>query len=472
MEKLYKKLTEYCCGDTYPLHMPGHKRSKAISMCNPFSIDITEIDGFDNLHMPAGVIADAQDDASRLYQTKKTFFLVNGSSGGLLTAICACSEKGSRVLLARNCHVAVYNAVILNELLPVYVMPETDSSTTLAMHVSPQSVKRALNENQDIKLVIITSPTYDGFVSDIASIAEIVHDHNALLIVDEAHGAHFGFHPAFPESAAALGADVVVQSLHKTLPSLTQTALLHICSDRVSCSRIKLYFDIFHTTSPSYVMMSSIQRCIDFLGRSCNEFSQYAARLDNFYRLNSSLKHLGILDVSRKVAAFKRDFGKILIFSDKTGMTGQNLYDILLEDYKLQAEMASLRYCLCMTSVCDTDEGINRLTDALHKIDAKLSSTGITVSDAPSPIMPELPIQEMPPCDAYSCSRRLYPAKEASGLPAADFVYLYPPGCPLLVPGELFSPDMLSFIGKCLDEGLTVSNVQIESSELYVNVLL
>ena len=263
MERLYKELENYGNSDFYPFHMPGHKRNKAcVEGDFPIERDITEIDGFDDLHHSEGILLEAQNALSRLYGTKRSFFSVNGSTAGLLAAISASVKKGGRILTARNCHKAVYHAIYLRDLVPTYIYPQSDSDLGINGAISVSRVERYLEENPKIEAVLITSPTYDGVVSDVRQIAEAAHKHGIPLIVDEAHGAHFRFSDYFPVSATDLGADVVIQSFHKTLPAMTQTAVLHLCSERVSEKLIRRFLGIYETSSPSYILMSSLDACV------------------------------------------------------------------------------------------------------------------------------------------------------------------------------------------------------------------
>mgnify|MGYP005761843149 FL=1 len=202
MERLYVKLKEYSASDYYPFHMPGHKRNPLITGADlPYEIDITEIDGFDDLHHASSILKGAEERAARAYRAEETHYLINGSTAGILSAVLGCSERGRKILIARNCHKSVYNAVYLNELHPVYVYPEFDERTGLNGEIRPEKVARILKSEQDICAVVITSPTYDGVVSDVRMISDIAHEKGIPLIVDEAHGAHFGFHPYFPENS-------------------------------------------------------------------------------------------------------------------------------------------------------------------------------------------------------------------------------------------------------------------------------
>lgn len=206
MEYLYEKLTAYGNSDYYAFHMPGHKRNMELMRARlPYNIDITEIDGFDDLHHAEELLKELQENAAVVFQAEETHYLVNGSTVGLLSAVMGCTERGGRILMARNCHKSVYNAVYINELRPVYIYPEFSEETDLNGEIHVDQIKKLLEEYEDIQAVVIVSPTYEGVVSDIEAIAEIVHEYKIPLIVDEAHGAHFGFHSYFPQNANTRG---------------------------------------------------------------------------------------------------------------------------------------------------------------------------------------------------------------------------------------------------------------------------
>ena len=215
MKYLYSQLKTYEKSDFYPFHMPGHKRNPNVTGADlPYGIDITEIEGFDDLHHADGILLEAEKRAARVYSAEETHYLVNGSTAGLLSAVMGCTARGGKILMARNCHKSVYNAVYMKELYPIYIYPEFDPETELNGEIRPEKVRLLLEENKDVQAVVITSPTYDGAVSDTKEIAGIAHERGIPLIVDEAHGAHFGFHPYFPDNSNSKGADVVIHSLH------------------------------------------------------------------------------------------------------------------------------------------------------------------------------------------------------------------------------------------------------------------
>ena len=276
---LIETLIQYNQSSYYPFHMPGHKRNSTLPFPDALSIDITEIDGFDNLHHPKGLLKTRMEYASKLYHADNSYFLINGSTCGILSAISAVTHTGDTILIARNSHKSVYHAAYLNQLHLIYLYPESISNCEINGGISPEKLKQQLLNSPEIKAVFLTSPTYEGIVSDITTIAEIVHMFHIPLIIDEAHGAHFGFCDAFPQSAITQGADLVIQSLHKTLPALTQTALLHQKGNFVCKTRLEKFLSIYQTSSPSYLLMASIDYCLTILENGEKLMQEYANRL-------------------------------------------------------------------------------------------------------------------------------------------------------------------------------------------------
>lgn len=469
MPYLKETLETYRDTDIYPFHMPGHKR-QASHFPNPYEIDITEIEGFDNLHHAEGILAEAQQRAADLYDSGECFYLINGSTCGLLAAICAVGRRGEKILVARNSHKAVYHGLFMRELHAEYLYPKITASG-IQGKITAEQVRKTFFEHPDIAAVVITSPTYEGIVSDVAGIAEIAHRHGVPLIVDEAHGAHFGFGAGFPENAVKQGADAVIMSLHKTLPSFTQTALLHICSDRIDREKVKKYLGIYETSSPSYVLMAGIDACIQKMETEGQElFFSYRKKLDSFYGSVRDLERLHVMcreDLSAG-EAFDWDDSKIVIFAGDSGMTGEQLYRKLLEEYHLQMEMVSGDYVLAMTGVMDTEEGFLRLSDALHELDKRnerqldsavsLSGGFIEKIYQPNP-------KEMEICQAWEFPKKEVSFDEAAGQMAADFICLYPPGIPMIVPGEIITTDFLDRIRECRKQKLTLEGSANLSSD-------
>ncbi len=453
---LEKALTAYRETDIYPFHMPGHKR-QPFDFPNPYTVDITEIEGFDNLHHAAGILARAQQRGADLYGSEECFYLINGSTCGILAAVSASAKRGQRVLMARNCHKAVYHAVFLRELRAEYLYPAA-TSCGIQGQVTAEQVEEALFLHGDVAAVIITSPTYEGIVSDVEEIAKIAHAHGIPLIVDEAHGAHFGFGGGFPENAVRQGADAVIMSLHKTLPAFTQTALLHLCTDRISGEQVKKYLSVYETSSPSYLLMAGMDSCIHRIEREGERlFSDLRKKLSAFYKSISDLKQLRVMvreDLSER-EAYDWDDSKIVIFAGDSGMTGKQLYECLLRDYHLQMEMASLDYVLAMTSVMDREEGFERLAAALKEIDKSILPKEKRIKASIEDIYKQNP-KEMEIGKAWDLPVQNVSFSEAVGKICGDYIYLYPPGIPMMVPGERITEDFLRNIKECLRRGLSV----------------
>ncbi len=526
-EYLYDALVRYTGADqsederhreeVYPLHMPGHKR-RVGSMCDPYCIDITEIDGFDNLHHAEGILKEAQERAAGLYESEETHFLVNGSTGGILAAVSGAMAAGRRkgkngILMARNCHKAAYHAVYICDADPVWLYPRPfaddrqrkdrepnaemsegrktgDPETCLGGRIDPEDVENALQAHPECGAVMIVSPTYDGMISDVARIARIVHRHGAVLIVDEAHGAHYGLHPRLPRSSVQQGADLVIHSLHKTLPALTQTALLHINGPYVDREFVRRYLQIYQTSSPSYVLMASMDQCIRWLETHAGDwFTDYADMLERFYE---SVRDLRMLRVVRP-----DDPSKILIFPGKDAgaqLSGNRICDILRANYSLEPEMAVPAYVLALISVSDDEEGLAKLSDALHEIDQTYDlyrqfgredilsryqmdlrdQTGIVKpADAGLPdagqqdlpavyaaVMSERPNRVMSIRSAWDGERTAVPVELSAGRTAGEPVYLYPPGIPIVVPGEEISQTQAEWMAGCLAAGFELHGME------------
>ena len=462
-----KTLTEaliyYSQSDYYPFHMPGHKRNPMFSFPDALSIDITEIDGFDNLHHPEGLIQSRMNQAAKLYHADASYFLVNGSTCGILSAISAVTNPGDTILMARNSHKSAYHAAYLNQLHLIYLYPESISGCEINGGISPEKVKQQLIQSPEIKAVFLTSPTYEGIVSDITTIAKIVHMFHIPLIVDEAHGAHFGFCDAFPQSAITQGADLVIQSLHKTLPALTQTALLHRKSSLVSIKRLERFLSIYQTSSPSYLLMASIDSCLTILKNGAALMQDYARKL-HIIRQELSTYHpifLEVINKNKKNAVFDVDNSKLLLSCKDYFLSGKVLYQLLQNNYHLQCEMYMGSYVLAMTSCMDTEEGFSRLLSAITEINQNakpwIPSVSSNISLQPQQFRLET-ILSIAETDQYHSIQIL--VEEAQDKISANFIYLYPPGIPFVVPGECFSKKILQQIIWYQNHGFEVLGIE------------
>lgn len=489
---LLERLTEYVGSDAYPFHMPGHKRREIPDgipggFPDPYGIDITEIDGFDNLHHAEGILKDAMETAAAIYGADRSWYLVNGSTCGILSAVFAATENGGKILTARNCHKAVYYAICLNRLEAEYLYPEEITEFRINGGIRAEDVRKALEKDAmrcagnsgdvrgkitKIQAVLITSPTYEGVVSDIRAIADAAHEYGIPLIVDEAHGAHLEYADqchSFPKSALEYGADIVIQSLHKTLPCFTQTAILHVKGKLVDQDRISRYLSMFQTSSPSYLFMAGMERCIRYMdGDGRNEMIRYEKRLERFMERMEGLQVLEVLDREicgkyRTVAGW--DPSKIVVSTMRAeDFHGEELAETLRRKYHLEMEMTAPEYVIAMTSLMDTEEGFERLGTALLEIDGVLrrrmesGRKEKAASETPEGLESKLshPVRRMLICEAMDADTERTAFQDTVGKVSAEFVYLYPPGIPIIAPGEVFTDAIVEKIMAYKAAGLLV----------------
>ena len=391
-------------------------------------------------------------------------------------------RPGGEIGLARNCHKASYHACYLGDLVIHSLYPQWEPNFGINGGILPEDVEKLLEEHPKTQAVLITSPTYDGAVSDVKRIADICHAHGIPLIVDEAHGAHLGFCPYFPESALKLGADVVIQSFHKTLPSLTQTAVLHGSKNaRVDEERIRRFLGIYQSSSPSYIFMAAMDRCVEFLKNEGKaRFEAFSARLEDFYAFAREFERIRIpgYEIRGNYGIFDFDRSKILLVPEAHG--GEWLAEELREKDHLELEMAAGGYGLALTSVMDTEEGFERLKRALKRIDKELAGEQEGRNSTENDRMPQkksagydgvihneivVSLRE-----AYDGEKETIPLEESEGRISGEFLYLYPPGIPLLMPGERISREVLERVAFFGEEGLSIQGLRDYRAE-HIDVL-
>ncbi len=452
MSELLEKLENYADSNHLPMHMPGHKRRMG-DLGNPFFIDITEIDGFDDLHHAEGILRDAQQRAARLYGSEETHYLVNGSTAGILAAVSGCVPAGGTILMARNCHQSVIHAALLRGLNTEYIYPQSTSEMGISGSILAGDVDKALRERPDIRAVLLTSPTYDGIVSDVEAIAGAAHAHGVPLIVDEAHGAHFPFSGYFPRDAVSCGADVVVMSLHKTLPSLTQTALIHLNGTLIDREKIRFFLRVYQTSSPSYVLMAGMDECIAWIGENRAEFDRFGERLTRLRTDLRSMKQLKLLEFP------DMDRSRILVSGARAGLRGKELARRLREDYRIEAEMAGISYVCALTSVADREEDLRRLGDAFLRMDAGTGCTDMTELDPVPAALPK-PRRFCSMQTAFDADAEWVSFTEARGRVSAGFVVPYPPGIALLTPGEEINEAILESLAVLPQAGCELRGIE------------
>lgn len=510
-----------------------------------YAHDFTEAKDLDDMHEPEMFIADSIAEMKKVYGTFATYMLVNGSTSGLMTAIHATCHRGDVILAARNCHKAVYNAICMLELEPEYIVPDyvdmrwrcgvnqngeqpitdgmTDVSgesnretrekmaassevnheteeraavngeddrevserTDILGDISPDKLESALRglvaDDRKPSAVIITSPTYEGVISDIRGIAEVVHRYGIYLIVDEAQGAHLNFMEGH-ETAMKQGADIVIESLHKTMPALTQTSLLHVMDPELD-ERVRRYLQIFQTSSPSYIFMQSMEKAVAFGANNRDEFARYGRRLEAFAGKCDGLRNIRLFrpdafsvkndEICNACKVFDHDEGRLVFVVrpgtvDESGQkfTGVMLAEILADRYGLIVEMASVSYVICISSVVDSADSYDILFNAVAEIDGNLGY------EPDKTDLQELDIisgrrSAMPPGTAWDRPVESVPIEGAAGKVSGAFVYAYPPGIPVLAPGEVVDRQAVNGIKSMIDSGLNVAGV----NDGYIKVL-
>lgn len=482
MSELFEKLSAYGASDYYPYHMPGHKRRlKTDTMRELAQIDITEIDGFDNLHDAQGILKRIQEEAAAAYGAEESFFLVNGSTAGILSAISTAVSPGGKILMVRGAHKSAYHAAYLRDLQIAYLWPGVHPLFGCNLPATAKEVEEALQQTPDVQAVFIVSPTYEGLAADVKSIAEAAHKRNIPLIVDEAHGAHLGFDGRWPESSVKQGADLVIQSLHKTLPAPTQTAILHVNGKLVDRCRLRRFLGIYQTSSPSYIFMAAMEDAI--ATTSANREKLFGDFWEYWKGMTESLSACRNLIFLKEENS---DPGKLAVM-DKTGfLDGEQLYEMLLHKYHLQPEMAAGRYVLAMFTIGDTKEGYERLTKALLEIDEYITAErkqrtqeklmereGNRMADAVTPVCIQKKTQAVTGIGrAWDASKEWVLLKDAEGKTAGEYVNLYPPGSPIIVPGEIFTKDILTEIAAYRQQGFHVQGVKEIEDDIYVSTIV
>ncbi len=396
MSELLDKLDGLKENGRIPMHMPGHKRNvQLLGNKLPIDKDITEIDGFDDLHDAQDLLKRVQDEAARLYGVEKSYMLIGGSTCGILAGIYAALKgRNPKIIMARECHKAVYHAVEINNLEAVYLYSAlgengillNDYTKAKGIAADVASYKRALEENKDAALLVLTSPNYEGIIcKNLKEIIELAHSYKIPVLVDEAHGAHLLLDEELKESdAIRCGADLVVMSLHKTLPAMTQTALLHLQGDLIKAENVDHALDVFETSSPSYILMASVAECIEYVkNEGKSRYRKYKEWLEEFYAECRKLKHIRLLD-GEMLKGVKKDTGKVVILGQ-----GRKIAECLRENYKIETEMSSTGYALAMTTLCDKKEDIDSLLKALRDMDEKYPELGDAIITKSCTIAPE-----------------------------------------------------------------------------------
>ena len=453
-------------------HMPGHKGSAVFRkygygefLDRLADCDITEIPGADNLFQAEGIIKEVQKKYSELYGVERSYLQINGTSGGIIASILAAVKPGGKLIMARNCHKSVFNALTLGSIHPVYAAPEFIKEHGILGAISPEEIERCIKENPDADAIILPSPNYYGICSDIRAIADIAHKEEKVLIVDQAHGAHLKFFHTFgcgnsmPASAEDCGADIVINSIHKTLASLTQSAVLNLNSQRVNRYVLEDKLQVIQSTSPSYILMSFLDINADLLkdhGRQL--IREWRDNIDYFYHVAAGIKGLKIM------TADNMDITKINLDMGDLGIAGAELEKRLMEK-GIFSELYTGDILMLMTGIGNTRDHMMKTLKALEEI----SQTAHVAEAEGADRRRRYQIPAAGKLHSVPSKKHFVPLGEAEGAICAGSIIPYPPGIPFVCPGEELTPDIIRYITALRHDGEKVIGVNDRGEVLVGN---
>ncbi|MGN1087283.1 MAG: aminotransferase class I/II-fold pyridoxal phosphate-dependent enzyme [Porcipelethomonas sp.] len=458
-----------------PFDVPGHKGGRGTKELTDFlgkaclKADVNSMKPLDNLCHPVSVIKDAQDLAAEAFGAENAFFIVNGTTGSVQAMIMAACKAGEKIIMPRNVHRSAINALVVNGAVPVYVNPGTNKKLGIPLGMSVENVKKAIKENPDAKAVLINNPTYYGVCSDLRGIVKLAHEHGMLALVDEAHGTHFYFGEDMPVPGMAAGADMAAVSMHKTGGSLTQSSLL-LCGKSMNAGYIRQIINLTQTTSGSYLLISSLDIARKNLAlngreifRKTVQYAEYAReeinKLGGYYAFGKEL--------CDGKSFYDFDPTKLSIHTRDIGLAGIEVYDILRDEYNIQIEFGDIGNVLAIISAGDRALEIERLISSLYEIKRLYSKDKAGMFDHEY-IDPQV---IMPPQSAFYGEKKSVPITESSGYICGEFVMCYPPGIPILAPGEKITDDIISYILYAKEKGCMMTGTQDINIE-YINVVI
>ncbi|MDI6907207.1 MAG: aminotransferase class I/II-fold pyridoxal phosphate-dependent enzyme [Thermoanaerobacterales bacterium] len=467
------------------IHMPGHKGGTGVAEpflslvgYGAFQADVVGVEGLDDFHAPHGCIAEALALAAEAWGADHTFFLVNGTSCGLHALVLALCGPGDELIIPRNVHRSVVGALILSGARPVYMEPDLEESFGLPLGVSPRTVEKTVAQHPEAKGVLIVGPTYYGVIPDIRAIAEIAHAHGLPLLVDEAHGAHLGFHPGLPPSSLQQGADAVAQGVHKTAGSFSQGSILHLQGERVPVERVRGYLRILQTTSPSYLILGSLDAARFLLAneghnrlqRVLNMAARITAEVGTMERTGTGVR---CLNPDFLQGPFRTDPTRIVINVRETGLSGHKVERVLRYEHGVQIELSDFSNIVLLLSPGDTPETIDAFLTAFKQVISGApgaSPTPAREAGLAGGLLPPTPPMVLIPAHAFGRPARRVRLDEAAGLVSAEMVAAYPPGVPVIYPGERLTPPVIAYLARARDAGVHLQGAEDGRLE-FINVI-
>lgn len=462
MEELFlnRRLRKIAEKSTVSFHVPAHNGGRLFKRlgisdyeAGILGIDTTELPGTDNLHNPQDVILYAQQAASRIFGSDESFFLVNGTTGGIHAAIMSCVSPGDKLIMDRNSHMSAYNACMLGRIDAVYVKPRIDLKRGIPLPAAEETIEEAIQENPDAKAVFLTSPTYYGDCIDIERISKAAHRHGMALIVDAAHGSHLGLSSRLPSPAIRLGADVAICSLHKTMGSFTQSSMLHINGEIVDRERLRSLLRMLQSSSPSYLLISSLEMAAFVYEKHGKRLmEELQGHIDDIAKAFESFENIRLYEGNTRIF----DRTKLFVLTRATGASGYEIEELLRERYNIQPEFSTPYGVLFVSSIGNDWSDFDALRSALCEID-RLKRHG---SHQEIPKYPaDMPKALASISSAFYMKKRAVPLEESKGCISGDYIIPYPPGIPLIAPGELIGDDVLEYVTKALSMGMQVNGV-------------
>lgn len=451
-------------------HTPGHKSGKGITtrfrkFVGPkiFSIDLTTLDEVDSLHKPRGVIKEAQELAARAYGAERSFFLVNGTTGGNHAMILAACNPGDSILVARNAHKSTLAGIIMSDARPIFFCPQIDRDLRLTRNVTFEETRAAIEAHPEARVLFLTSPNYFGICADLERIIPFAHERGLMVLVDEAHGPHLRFHPGLPPSAVELGADLVVQSTHKIIGGMTQASMLHARSGRIDFAMLRNVLRFVQTTSPSYILMASLDLARMQMATEGEKLLEKAIRLAQEAR--TRINRIPGLNCFTEKDVGQFDVTKLTIGVSELGYTGFQVSQILNSAHGIQVEMADPDHVLVIVSIGDRRDDLLRLVEALKEIAQKPAAEPRTASDSTTRLEFDQHEALMTPRQAFFADHHYTPLASAADQISSEIVTVYPPGIPVLVPGERITKAIIDYLQRMLKIGATVDGLD-ETNQL------
>ncbi|MBP5378483.1 MAG: aminotransferase class I/II-fold pyridoxal phosphate-dependent enzyme [Ruminococcus sp.] len=461
---IYEALRKFRRMRVVPFDVPGHKRGRGNMELTEFlgedcmNVDVNSMKPLDNLCHPVSVIKDAEMLAAEAFGAANAFFMVGGTTSAVQSMIMYACKEGDKIIMPRNVHRSAINAIILTGAVPVYVNPDVNHQLGIALGMSVSQVEQAIRENPDAKAIMVNNPTYYGICSDLQKITDLAHEHGMLVLVDEAHGTHFYFGDNFPLTAMAAGADCASVSMHKSGGSLTQSSFL-LLGKNVNADYMRQVINLTQTTSASYLLLSSLDISRKRLALGGREIFAQTVEMAEYAR--SEINEIGgYYAYSKELingdSIYDFDVSKLSIYTLPIGLAGIEVYDLLRDEYDIQIEFGDIGNVLAYISVGDRKRDIERLISALAEIKRRFGKSGseLLTQEYISPVVAETPRK------AFYASKRSLPLEEAAGHICSEFVMCYPPGIPILAPGELITPEIIEYIRYAKEKGCQMTGTE------------